>query len=142
MTDGMQCLQVDVGSGLPWPSLSNTPPKGRSDSISEKINDLSVCPPESLGPSRSCMKDPLDACLESRVGQSLGKHVGKLLGCVHLDQTHLAVLDDFIAKCLLMSMQTRSRPPTTWFPHLMHAVLSSYTGVTGSCGNPILLANC
>ena len=46
---GMQRLQVDVGSGLAWPSLSNTTPKGRRDSTL-KIQRV-VCIPS--GVSRS-----------------------------------------------------------------------------------------
>ena len=80
----MPRLQVDVGSGLPWPLLAKTPPKGRRDSSFE-------------GPSGSRVQHRQDARLVSWVGQGLGEHVGYLLGCVRLDQQmHLTMLDDFM----------------------------------------------
>ncbi len=39
------------------------------------------------------------------------------------------------AKCLRISICfARSRPSMKWFPHSMHALLFSYTGVSSSCG--------
>ena len=55
-----------------------------------------------------------------------GKDIGQLVLRRHLDEPHLAILDDLGAKCFHMSMcLARSRLPMTLLPHSIHAVLSS-----------------
>ncbi len=65
----------------------------------------------------------------------LGEDISKLAGGVHLNQAHLAVLDSFVREVL--ANVDISRPPITWLPHSMHAMLSSYTCVSGAGMNPM-----
>ena len=59
-----------------------------------------------------------------RTVKPLGKDIGKLVLRRHLDEPHLAVLNDLVGEVLPMCM-ARSRPPMTLLPHSIHAVLSS-----------------
>jgi hypothetical protein len=61
--------------------------------------------------------------------ESLGEVVSQLRRGRDLDQLYLSVLNHFVSKVLEDFNVACSRPLMTWFPHPMHAVLSSCTGV-------------
>ena len=76
--------------------------------------------------------------MELWIGERLGEDVGQLEACVDLDRAHFLVLDHFMREVLadVDVCFARSLPPMMRLPHSMLAVLSSNTGVSGSCVNP------
>ena len=71
-------------------------------------------PPESIGPAEvfsdpgavdadnlvgypgGCVEDALDAGQELGIRQRLGEEIGQLLRSIHLDQSHLTILDGLV----------------------------------------------
>ncbi len=79
---------------------------------------------------------PISAREKLRKRQGLGKDIGKLVGGAHLYQSYLAVLSSFVHEVLanvdMLGPLSPAIHVVPWLPHSMHAVLSSYTGVSGA----------